>query len=95
MHRLQDTQVKSEQYKIYFTHKEGQVYTDIGMSLPGNSLDVGDESEATILYNFFVFLISKSPDLVFNVPRGKIDVIEKYKLKYFLAMNGPNKELVQ
>ena len=39
-------------------------------------------------------MFKKSPDLVFNVPRGKVDVVEKYKLKYFLAVNGPNKELV-
>jgi hypothetical protein len=63
--------------------------------IPDESLCVGEESDATILYNFFVFLIKKSPDLVFNVPRGKIDIIEKYKLKYFLYMNGQNKEIVE
>lgn len=37
---------------------------------------------------------SKPDDVVFNVPRGKLDKLDKNKLKYFLDMKGDNKSLL-
>jgi len=49
------------------------------------------KSESQIFYEFMKFLDKKPDDVVFNVPRGKLDKIEKNKLKYFLDTRGDNR----
>jgi len=53
-----------------------------------------EDNEATIFLNFLVFLQSKRSEMIFNVPRGKMDLLEESRVKFFLAMNGQNKEKI-
>ena len=41
--------------------------------------------------HFLRYLHAKPVDHVFNVPKGKIDRLEKQKLKQFLSSTGENK----
>jgi len=92
MHRYQDTEKKSKSNTLYFRIDDHLVYTNIGMFRddPKRTLDVTD-NEATILLNFLQFLQRKRNDLIFNVPRGKMDRLEESRIKFFLALNGQNK----
>mgnify|MGYP006950309703 CR=1 FL=1 len=51
----------------------------------------GSKSEAEIFYEFLRYLENKPDDDVFNVPRGKLDRVERSKVKYFLGVKGDNK----
>lgn len=55
---------------------------------------IKNDSEAAILISFLKFLKNKRPELIFNVPRGKIDFLEEHRIKFFLALNGTNKEKI-
>ena len=55
---------------------------------------VKNDNEATILMKFLQFLKDKRLDSIFNVPRGKMDLLEVYRVKYFLALSGANKEKI-
>lgn len=92
MHKYQNTEKKSVRNTIYFTHFDSQVYTNIGMLRPDSYGYMKADNEAAILMRFFYFLQTKKNDLIFNVPRGKMDFLEEYKLKYFLAVNGTKKD---
>lgn len=47
-------------------------------------------SEGELFYEFLKFLMTKPHDLIFNVPRGRMDTIDKHKLKFFLDIKGQN-----
>ena len=94
MHRYQNTEKKSAYNTIYFTHYDQQVYTNIGMMKPDSNKMIKNESEATILFNFLQFLQHKRVDEIFNVPRGKIDILEEHRVKFFLALSGANKDKI-
>jgi hypothetical protein len=49
-------------------------------------------SEAEIFIKFMQCLRNKPADLIFNVPRGKLDRLDKNYLKYFLCVNGANRQ---
>ena len=40
------------------------------------------------------FLRDKPDELIFNTPRGKLDKLDTKSLKYFLCVNGPNKQRI-
>ena len=64
------------------------------MLRPDPSKMIRNESEATILSNFLQYLYQKPVESIFNVPRGKIDMLEEYRVKFFLALSGTNKEKI-
>ena len=95
MHRYQDTEKKNKKNTLYFKLADQQVYTNIGMLRPDpNQTLIVADNEATILFNFFMFLQKKRNDLIFNVPRGKMDLLEESRVKFFLALNGQNREKI-
>lgn len=51
-------------------------------------------SDAELFFRFLLFLRDKPDDFVFNVPRGKIDKIDRNKVKFFLDLKGQNKVTV-
>lgn len=46
------------------------------------------QSEGHLFFEFLKFLKLKPYDLIFNVPRGRMDTIDKHKLKFFLDIRG-------
>ena len=76
------------------TQHNKKAHTTVGL----RDLDEIDESstglynqgeEAQIYLEFLKFLRDKPDELIFNVPHGKIDRLEKWKLKQFLDFNRP------
>lgn len=95
MDLLQETDSDKKQIAhLGYTIGGAKIYINVAMREPQYMNQFKTESEAEILLGFFKFLKNKPADLVFNVPRGKVDRIDKSKLKFFLDLKGINRQKV-
>lgn len=90
---LQDTESKKLNIATGYSKTGLLLYTNCAMREPKDVHLAQVKSEAQIFHEFLRFLDTKPDDVVFNVPRGKLDKLEKNKLKYFLDTKGDNKAL--